>query len=185
MTKVNKIIKYELENEVDSLLENGVALHRIASIIKDNHPDIKDLQKISNMSIMRYRDTREKQKLEEVIADGGDPVDEFTNEFKSAVRDLVKKTDAIYDEALSILSEAKNSDNITDKLKALKEVRDSLETQRKNFISLQQYGQRQQSNIYNINMKKENNIKLMLLDYANQLCPKCRNKVSELLIQEG
>jgi len=179
--KENKIIKYGLEAEVDTMLDQDMSLADVASAIKLNHPDIEDLKDISSMSIMRYRNSRDQLNISEKIEEGKDPVSEFITEYRNAIKSLLDKSDTLYKESLELLEQAKQSESMPDKLKAVKEVRDNIEQERKAWVSLAQYGVRQTSNIFNINVKKEQNIKVMLLNWSKDLCPACRSKVSKYL----
>jgi len=177
MVKENKILKYNLESEVDAMLDSGMSLEQVATTIKNSHSDIIDLQNLSSMSIMRYRNSRDKSKMVEEIGEGKDPVDIFVREFNTRMKALDKKTDTLYNKCVNLLNKLEKEDNSELILKAIRETTNNIDQSRKNWTSLAQYGIRQTSNIYNINMKKEQNIKIMLLEWARDLCPVCREKI--------
>jgi len=184
MGRVSKIEKYNLSSRVDELLNQGVSYTDIVKILKKEHPEIIELRNLSPMSILRYKDIKMKRKLEDALEEGRDPVDELTKEFRAAIRKILKKTDEVYKESKAILEKAKETENINDQLRAIREVRDSLEQERKNWVALAQYGVRQATNFFNINIKKEQNVKILLLNFTKELCPECRAKVSKLVEEQ-
>lgn len=181
MTKVNKIVKYNLEEEADTLLDQGVSLSMIADTIKSNHPDIIDLQGLSSMAIMRYRDSKDKDEILKDTEEGKDSVNTFLKEYNDAIRKLMKKNEKWDERVEDLWKGCKDDASIIEKAKIIKEARDNREQSKREWIALAQYGTRQTSNIYNINLKKEQNIKLMLLNWSKDLCPECRRKVSKIL----
>ena len=184
MTKENKIIKYGLEPEVDIMLDSGLSLNEICTTIKNNHSDIIDLQNLSSMSIMRYRDSKNKKAIEEQIDEGGDPVDTFLKEFNGAIRSLMQKNEKWDRRVEELWQECKDDASIIEKAKVIKEARDNREQSKKEWLALAQYGVRQTSNIYNINLKKEQNVKIMLLEWARDLCPVCKEKIFNEISKE-
>jgi len=185
MGNINKIIKYGLESEAQSLLDSGLSRAKIAETLRNNHPEIVDLKDLSAMSVQRWIDSKERAKLEESIEQGKDPLDDFMKEYRRAIKDLNLKAERLYNKANKLLDKAELEGDTTTSLRAIKEVRDSLDQLRKNWVSLMQYGTRQTSNIYHINLKKEQNVKIMLLEFSKVLCNECRSKVSELLKEKG
>lgn len=63
MTKICKIIQYNLQDDVDRLLEEGRSTYKIAAIIRDHHPDNEDLKNISHSSVYRYNHIYDSPKL--------------------------------------------------------------------------------------------------------------------------
>jgi hypothetical protein len=184
MVKENKIIKYNLESEVDNMLDQGMSLSEIATMIKQTHTDIVDLQDLSSMSVMRYRNSKDKLNIEETEENGGDYVDTFLKDFRNAMKDLNNKTTDIYNRSITILNRLEKEENSDSILKGIREVANTVEQLRRNWTTLAQYGVRQTSNIYNINLKKEQNTKIMLLEWTKDLCPKCRDKKYKELSKE-
>jgi len=185
MAKENKVIKYGLESEVDMMLDQGMSLAEIATNIKQSHVDIIDLQDLSSMSIMRYRDSRDKENIINIEEEGGDSIDKFLKEYNNAIRSLMKKNEKWDERVEKLWQECKDDTSILEKVKIIKEARDNREQSKKEWMALAQYGVRQTSNIYNINLKKEQNVKIMLLEWAKDLCPICREKKFKEISQEN
>ena len=181
MGNINKIIKYGLEDEAQSLLDSGLSRAKIAETIRNNHPEIVDLKDLSAMSVQRWIESRERKEIEDKLEEGKDPLDLFIKEYRKAIKDLNAKAEKLYNKSSKLLDKVEQEGNSIITLKAIKEVRDSLDQLRKNWVSLMQYGTRQTSNIYHINLKKEQNTKIMLLEFSKVLCDKCRNAVSKLI----
>lgn len=184
MVKENKILKYDLGNEVDAMLDQGMSLADIATTVKETHQDVIDLQDLSAMSVMRYRNSRDQTNIAKRTEEGEDFVDTFLKDFRNAMEDLNKKSNNIYDRSIKLLNKLEKEENTDSTLKAIKEVTNSVEQLRKNWTTLAQYGVRQTSNIYNINLKKEQNTKIMLLEWTRDLCPSCRDKKYKELSKE-
>ena len=192
MANVCKIIKYGLEPEVDPLLDQGISLDNIAEQVKSNHPEIIDLNGLSAMAIMRYRDKKDRDNIEEDIVDGNDPVDTFLKEYGEAIRKLMKINEKWDDRVEQLWQDNKDDATVIEKAKIIKEARDNRDQSKKEWESLARYGTRQTSNIYNINLKKEQNTKIMLLNWSKEildgLCSECkaksRDKIMKLIEEE-
>jgi len=178
---INKIIKYNLQDETFQLRDMGYSNEEIAEKLKNNHPEITDLKKFSGMSVGRFFKSDECKKIEEQVKNGGDPISDFIKEYRDRINSVEQHTSDLYDECKKILDDAKKDGTILDKLKAVDMTLKSLEQSRKNMVSLVQYGERQTNNFYNVNLKKEYHIKNLLLNFSEKLCPKCRAKIPELL----
>jgi len=148
MSNVNKIIKYGIESEVDPLLDDGVSVYKIAEIISTNHQDNPELRNCSHMVPQRYKETREKDKINDIIEAGKDPTDVINKEFISKLNEIIERFKKWSDEAESLYEEAKTDGTLMERVKILKEIRDNIAQERKSLESLKQYGTRQQSNIY-------------------------------------
>ena len=180
MANISKIEKYHLEHEVDDLLDQGASRSVIADTISKRHPEIPELIDLSSMSIQRFLDTRERKDVKEIIDLGVDPSTYLTKEFKDAIKKNNEEVQLIISECKSILDEAKQTNSITDKVKAVDAVIRSLDQERKNWVSLQQFGERQFANVNTININKEQNVKILLLKWSEVLCPECRSKISKV-----
>ena len=186
MTKENKIIQFDLQEEARQLRELGNSYTSIGKTLSENHPKIEALQKLSPMSVMRFFDADEERKLQEAVDTGGNPVKDLTEEFCTAVRNINQRSEAIYHRSIRLLDklETENKDNILI-LKAIKEARDSLAEERKNMVALKQFGEKKSITIQNVNLKKEIHVKNMLMSFSKdlnkELCPKCRAKMPVIL----
>ena len=185
MTKQHKIIKYHLEDEVQQLKDNGMSYIEIASTIRSNHPTIKELQGLSAMAIQRYLSSKDEREVEEQIESGKDPVGDFVDEYRKSMDKINVKSEELYNRSLALLETLEQSDDDIMKLKAIKEVRDSLDLLRKNQVSLVQFGEKKTNTIYNVNLKKEIHVKNLLMNFNKELCSRCRLRIAELLETEG
>jgi len=176
MARKNKIVLYDLEEEVDDLLHAGYGVYKIRDIIRDRHKNNSQLKSISHMSIQRYKEEKDRNKITECVEAGDDPVDMLQSEFRSAIREQMDRSEEIYKEAKCILEEAKQSDRVTDKIKAVEMLLKNIDRQEKSWLTLIHYGNRQVNNINNLNLKKEQNVKIMLIDTFRDLCPDCAKK---------
>ena len=186
MTKENKLIQYNLQDEARELRKRGSSYLDIAETLKKNHPKIDDIQKLSQMSVMRFLDGDKERELQEQVDLGGNPIKDLTEEFCTAVRDINTRSESIYHRSIRLLDrlETENKDNLLI-LKAIKEARDSLAEERKNMIALKQFGEKRSMTIQNINLKKEIHVKNMLMSFSKdlnkELCPNCRAKMPAIL----
>jgi len=184
MTKEHKIIKYNLQDEVNQLHTGGMAYQEIARTIKNNHPEIADLSNLSAMAIQRYLSNKNEKQVVEDIKQGKDPIADFTEEYRKAMRDINVKSEILYDESLKILNSVKESPDDMLKLKAIKEVRDNLDLLRKNQVSLIQFGDQKRNTINNVYLKKEIHIKNLLMLLVKDLCPNCKRVVASIVENE-
>jgi len=184
MTKEHKIIKYNLEDEVQQLQDAGMSYIEIARVIKQNHPTIEDLGNLSAMSIQRYLASKDEREIQEQLDEGKDPIEDFVEEYRKSMHHINIKSEELYKRSLRLLDTLEQSDDDIMKLKAIKEVRDSLDLLRKNQVSLVQFGDKKTNTIYNVNLKKEIHVKNLLMNFNKELCPKCRLKIAELLEKE-
>jgi uncharacterized phage infection (PIP) family protein YhgE len=182
--KEHKIIKYNLQDEVNQLKTAGMAYQEIASTIKGNHPEIADLSNLSAMAIQRYFSSEQEKDIEKSVKAGENPVMDFLEEYRKEMKDINRKSNLLYEKSMQLLNSIDQSDDDFLKLKAIKEVRDNLDMLRKNQVSLVEYGEKKTSTIYNVNLKKEIHVKNMLIAFNKNLCSKCRLKIAELLENE-
>jgi len=176
MTKENKIVKHELESEVNDLLDNGYSVYKISDLIKNKYSDKKDLRNISPMSIQRYKDTRSKRELIDIESEGRDPTDIITKQFMNATEEFLDEVKFLTKESKLLYKEAKKEGTLIDRAKILKELRDNINQKQKIWESKMNYGTRQMRNLGDINQKKVQNLNVIMIDIANDLCPDCRMK---------
>jgi hypothetical protein len=179
MPRESKIIKYNLEDEVKQLMKLGYTNQaEITRVLIKNHPEIEDLKNLSQMSVGRYIKSMKEDNIEQAVKEGRNPVGEFIDKVES----IYSMNQKLYDKCISILDEVEqNTDDNSTKFRAIKEARDTLTQMRKSQESLIQFGERESKNIQNVNLKKEYNVKIMLLDISKRLCPKCRNELVNIL----
>jgi len=180
MSKPSKIEKYNLIDEFKQLYNLEYGNEEIARILKDNHSEIEELQNLSGMSVGRFKKRYEESLMESDIKLGKDPFEEFS----TVARDIYDKIETLYDKSLKILDDVEQNGNDALRLKAVKEARDSLKEMLKTRESMIQFGEEKIETAKNLNMKKEYNIKIMLLNISKSLCPQCRKELSKVLEME-
>ena len=182
MTKTNKIIKYGLQGEVNSLLNNGVSTYKIAEIIKNDHQDEPGLKSCSHMVVQRYKEIKEKNKLQEVSENPEKDLSEvIINDFRKANQEIINDIKRWSKKAEELYAEAEEDGSYNDRAKILKEVRDGLAQQLRAWESKVQYGARQIRHAGDINQKKIQNLNIVLVDIANDLCDDCKLKALKKL----
>lgn len=186
MTKVSKLEEDGHLQEAKSLRDEGRGYIEIADTL--NLKYYNGDRHYSHMAIKRGLESLEKKSLDKAIDEGRDPIDEMTKEFREAIRKNNRKLNKLLKTADEILQDALAEGTITEKAKALKEVRDSLAQVVKNWIALQQYGIRQATNIGDISRRREQDIKILIINWTEQLmekkrqlCAKCKKEIDDLL----
>jgi len=177
MARTNFIIKHGLESETDALLESGYSTYQTIDILKENHREIKGIDGKSHMVVQRYKDIRDKMKLEEIYESGEDPSDIIDKEVREGIRKIVERLEKWSNIAEELYEEAKQDGTLLDRIKILKEIRDTISQERKSWESLKQYGTRQQINIGEMNKKKEQTFNIQLLSIAKDICPTCSKTI--------
>jgi len=182
MTKINKIIEYGYNEEVDTLLDQGFSRKEIAQTINLNHDN-----KISHMSVQRYTEYREKEKINDMIDEGNDPGDIIIGDFRTGIRKNIKIADKVLNKSLDILKKVENSEDPLIQLRTVETVLKAVEQQKKGWTSLVQNGVRQMKFYGDVNIKKEQNIRILLLSWSREilkgLCPKCKSKSKEKIFE--
>ena len=185
MSNTNKIIKYKLESLVQGLKDEGKSDAEIARIISDRYgKKFPELANISRMSISRYWRLKRDEAIKKEIEEKGEEevIDRIYAEFRSKMEELVKKMEKRDKELDGFLEDAKKSGDTESLILYLREQRQNIEQIRKNLVSLIQYAERQFRPIMQVNVKKEINIKNLLLNYSKLLCPVCRKRVSKEIL---
>lgn len=186
--KKNKIIEYGYEEEVNIMLEDGMTYKDIRNEINSRYPD----KMISIMCVQRYNTKQDENKYKEMIEKDINPIDELTREFRKAVTKNTREVRIIIDECKSILEDAKKNGSSADRTRAALATFKGLEQIVRNWQSLQQYGFRQVTNIENVNIKIENEVKALILNFTdklieikNKLCDECKKKLEyEKLLED-
>jgi len=178
MSKENKIIKYGYQDEVDTLLDNGYSTYKVAEFINSKADATK---KISHMVVQRYKDSMKERDMEQMIDAGEDPAEIIISDFRKGIRTNIKKVDNAIGKATIILEKLENSEDTSLQLKAIDTLIKALDQEKKSWLSLVQNGTRQLKIYGDVNIKKEQNIKLLLLSWSKHLCPECRKKISNVI----
>jgi hypothetical protein len=191
MAKVNKIVQYDLGGEVMDLKNKGLSQADIATQLKFNHRDIKDLENLSAMSVNRFLTGSEVDKYEKQLIDGESPEDALRAEFREKMYEIddevhqaLADSKSLRAEANIILEKAKQSDDLQTQMYALKSVSEalkqynnSIEQTRRNWSTFveqafRQFGAFQEAK-QNVNIQYNT----LLIDISKDLCSECRNKV--------
>ena len=191
MAKVNKIIQYDLGNEVIDMKNQGLSQADIATQLKLRHQDIKDLEDLSAMSINRFLKSDNIDKYEQQLLDGNSPEDTLRAEFREKmytlddeVHEILADTKELKREANEILTKAKASEDIQIQIQALKSVSEalkanttSIEQARRNWSTFVEQAYRQ----FGFAKEAKQNVNIqyntLLIDISKDLCSECRSKV--------
>ena len=187
MANINKIVKYGLVDLVKQLKNEGMSDGEIARTIAERYGDkYPELKNISRMSVSRFFEALAREELKQKLQSGAtedEIIEKIYEEFRSKMLELIKKMeerDKLLDE---LLEEAKERHDIKNFLNYLREQRQNIEQLRKNLVSLVQYAERQIKPIIQIDMHKEVKIKNMLLLFSKELCPECRRRVANKILE--
>lgn len=179
MSKVNKIIKYGLEDEVLHLRDSGLGYGEISEAINRNHKDVS----VSFMSIKRFLDSNKVGNMTEKIDQGEDLWEDLRVDFRAKMDDLEDETQEIY---LIMKKSLKNIITEGDDFKTIKAARDTLaalDQQKKNWIDLIQWGINEfkpREKAQTLNLTKINN---MFIQLSDKLCPKCRSEIIDMVLE--
>jgi len=187
MTKQCKIKKWGLEDEVKSMLDEGKSNYAIAKHISEKYSDVPELAKVNKMTVGRYVNKLDENRLEGKLEKIKDPTQVVQQEFNQRMRQNILDAEAMNNLVMEYKNKI-NSDDLDTKdlsqmLKAWQTANDQM---RKNLVSIREYTDHHIIKpTQNIIYKKEVNIRNTLLDYARQLCPDCRKKVFKMLEEES
>ena len=166
------------------LKKEGHGDNAIANIIKENHPEIKEL---SLMAVRRALDTDAKDTISKRLAEGKNPLDEMHEEFKLAVDANTKKINELYDIARTILKKSMEDGSYSDQAKTLSVAMNGLSQEIKNLTVIQQYCARVDDSAQKVNLQKEQQVKILLVKWINvikeETCPVCKEKVISKVIK--
>jgi len=186
MSKQCKIKKWGLEEEVQSLLDEGKSNYAIAKHISEKYVDIPELAKVNKMTIGRYVNKLDEEEIEDKLEVIKDPTGLITQEFNTRMRKNIIDAEEMNNLVMSYKNKLESDDlttrDLKDMLKAWQTANDQM---RKNLVSIREYTDHHIIKpTQNIIYKKEINIKNTLLDFARELCPECRKKVFSMLEDE-
>ena len=183
MGRQNKIEKWGLEKEVQRLREDGKSYKQIADSIAGKYAEVKELKNISAMSIQRYFENANKQHMRDIIEKEDNPSEVIEREFNDKMRNLMSETETLKEQTDELMNKAMKDDaSINDLTKIIKVQNRNLDQIRKNLVSLREFtDDRFRKPSQQIHIEKQVNVKNLMLDISNELCPKCRKKVHKLL----
>jgi len=182
MTK-SKIEKWNLEEEVDRMLAEGKTAYAVAKHISEKYADIPELAKVNKMTISRHIKKKDEDRIENKLQEKKDPMGVVEQEFNTKMRQNILDAESMNQLVMSYKNKL-DADDLTTKdlatmLKAWQTANDQM---RKNLVSLREYTDNHIIKpTQNIIYKKEINVKNMLVDYARELCPECRKKISKII----
>lgn len=187
MGRKSKIEKYGLENKVIELKEKkDKSYGEIASIIQDEYSDVPELKKISTMSISRYMQKKNQGEIEEILDNEDNPGSVILQEFKGKMRELLADAETLKKRNEDLLEDAIDDDkSINEVTKLIKTQNRNLDQIRKNIVTLMEYSDRRfRKPIDNIQVNQQINVKNTILDFTKHLCPECKEKVHNKVIEE-
>jgi transcriptional regulator len=190
ISKVNKIVQYDLGPEVMNMRSQGLSQDDIATQIRLAHPDIKDLENLSAMAINRFLKSDNINKYETQIIEGENPEDELRTEFRDKMYTLDDDTHQVLADSKALVLEAKKilemakTEDITLQISAIKGISDvlkqnnaAIEQTRRNWSTFVEQSYRQ----FGYAKKAKSNVNIqyntLLIDISKELCPECRKKV--------
>jgi len=181
MVNINKIEKYNLQNEVLELKQAGFSLQKIAETLRNSHPDIQELKNLSAMSVQRFLSNWKQHKIQKQLDNGEDPINDLVEEFKNKLYDLDDETHEIYKIMKKALKRTVKEGNNQNIIKAARGALEAIEQTRKNWISLIQWGSNKLKPIEQAREYNTFKIDNFIINLSEELCPKCRRKVVGLV----
>lgn len=176
MTKKSKLEQLGLMEKARQLRDDGYGWHEIAAVLKQIEPKFDG----SHMSVKRGLQAYDRLQIREQVKQGLNPVDEMNREFREKMDKNTHELECLKVRANTILNEAMDSDSISDKTKALKEVRDTLAQMAKNNLALQQFYQMKIDTIQKESFHQREQITKLLLMFISKVddvvCPMCKEK---------
>lgn len=185
MTKIGKVEKWHLEDEVVRLKDEGKGSHAIANAISDKYSDIPELEGISHMAIARFIERYDEKKMENRMDETKNPSTAMEKEFNIKMREAILDSEHARQTIDSYMSKLKDEDlSSSDVQKIIGSWQKINDQYRKNLVSLREFtDNRIIKPTQNIIYKKEINIKNLLIDISRDLCPDCRKKVRKKLVE--
>jgi hypothetical protein len=188
MSKQGKIEKWNLEDEVIRLKEEGKGSQSIAQAISLKYNDIPELRDISHMSVVRFIERFDEMKMEDRMEENKDPTKAIAEEFNIKMRESIldaekaRQTINSYMVKLKTEPESMSSSDVQKIISSWQKINDQY---RKNLVSLREFADNRIIRpTQNIIYKKEINIKNLLLEISRDLCQNCRNIIKEKLEEE-
>jgi len=181
--KQNKIIKWNLEDEVIRLDGEGKSNQAIAEHIQKKYADIPELSEISAMSINRFLQSNDENRIQIQLDRTKDPSSTIQKEFNIKMRESIQDAENARLTINKYMERLKNEDLTTKEVNNIISSWQKINDQyRKNLVSLREFTENRIIRpTQNIIYKKEINIKNLLLDVSRDLCPVCRKRVKEKL----
>lgn len=182
--KVNKIVQYGLEKEVSELIMNGFSQDEIASHLRQTHPEISDLNALSAMSVNRYLKNAKVDEYRDLIDKGEDPEEALRAEFREKMYELEEQTIEVYKIMRTELKKVVGTADSLDVIRAAKDVLTSMEQRRKNWSSFLEQAYRQFGSVSEAKQTNMVQINNYLVEMSSVLCPNCRKKVVDLVLNK-
>ena len=168
-----------LLNKAKQMRDEGMSEQGIADYFNKDKELPKD--KVSVMAVHRALGVVEKNKINNLILQGKNPLDELIKEIRENAKKIDIKIEKLIEKSEIIVDEAMEGDSISDKTKAIKEARDTLVQLQKNQIIIHQYCESLQNSVNDesLNQKEQvTNILNIWTDAVTELvCPICRKEV--------
>lgn len=163
-----KIEKAGLSSVVKSIVEDNpdISDQRVADKLKNDFADRIN----GNISWYAVRNFRQKLKKNNLIErsskENKDLTEVAIEEFNEILKDGAKKAETIYDRAIA-------EDDLNTALRGLEQIR-------KNWVSMMEFAEKHVIQpLQQINITQKKQIILMLQQYNEVLCPRCKEKIHE------
>jgi len=185
MARKSKLAELGLEKEASEIRKEGHGWEVTAQILNERHHDlIYDTfgEPLSHMAIKRGIQGYDKKNLTQIIEKGEEDIIEvMQSEYNDAILKIIKSLHRLEKDFKKVRKIAEESGNVNDMVKANLAELKRFEEIRKHWESLQQFTIRQVSNIGDINLKKDKEVKVLMLNFSNELmdiekdlCDECR-----------
>ena len=183
--KKSKLSEHAHEDEARRLRGEGHGWIEISNILNRKYPDDGGY---SHMAIKRGLQSYEKSLVEQMIDDGGNPIVDMDMKFQKALAKNIKKIDDLMKGINEMVSVAKDNGSVNDMAKAYTVALKGWEQERRSWESLHNSTFGQMKNIGEVNIKKDQDIKILLVNWTDQLiklrkdlCLECKKKADEIL----
>lgn len=183
ITRENKIVKHNIQSFVNPLLEDGYSDEKIAKIIQVEFGDeIKDLRNISHMSVYRYRESKADNQIIELQQTGVNVTELLVQDLLKKTTDIIKDIEEITDKTKKLYKQAEEENaSFSDKVRILKELREGIGQKVSTLESRINYGTRRIETANTQGERKAQNLNVLIIQMADDLCDNCKRKILEKL----
>lgn len=184
MPKVNKIVQFGLEQEVDDMQNKGLSFKEIVDQLKFNHPEIIELNKLSMMSISRYFKDKQIKEYSKGLLNGEKPEDALRSEFREKMFEIEEQTIDLYRTAKKALMRLEKEGSNEQIIKMVRETSNLMDQRRRNWSTLIDQGYRQFGLFKEAEQHNYVQVNNLLINLSNELCPECKKKVVNLILDK-
>lgn len=177
MPIVTKIKKHGLENEIYNLINTGMSLQDTADTINRTHEDIN----INKMTLSRFMKSKQVQEIQKELNEGKDVETQLRDELRNKMTEWEDETHEIYTIMKRALKKMVKEDDNWKIIKAAKDTLNAIDQSRRNLITKVEKGFKRFG--YTDEAKQVNYVQInnLLIAASDELCPKCRKKIVDLI----